>query len=241
MRRHTHSHGRRFAAAVTLAVLLLSLVVAGSSGAGARPRAVSAPAGGSVVTAMLPVRRCTVTNAGVGSIRPTPQTVSVSLPRGLARKAAAYGGSGLVSLGPRGWSCQVLLAGNNGTSLNIRPSANPPKSAGAVRLAAETTCLGCVVDMACGFFEAAKRLAVPSCSYRHPAGERVSRLSGSLVGYYDPPGVKGYGFYSGLGNASYGRVKFVPGGLPFAASAECTLPARFDALCPLIVSRLLPK
>ena len=186
---------------------------------------------------VLPVQPCTVTNAGSDAVPTTAVTLRVGVPAAFAGQVGAYGGGGLVAPGPKGWACAVLLAGDGSRELALRPARNAVKSKGGIVLTVVPRCVGCVASLVCPFFDARAILVLP-CPAAAPAGERRVRLRQNLIGYYDPPRLKGYGRFSGLGNASYGRVLFEPDP-PFAMAAECTLPARLTALCPAIVATLL--
>jgi hypothetical protein len=223
----------RKTAALSAPLFLTGLLLAAALATGAR-----SPSRGPV---RLKVQPCSLTTGATGmTIRATPASLRVSLPAQVAGKVAAYGRAGLVALGPRGWRCDVLLAADGSSSIEVHPSKSAPKRRGGVRLEQAPACIGCIGDIACPFFDAAKKMAVAGCSYQPAVGESVTRLSKRLVAYYDPPKVRGYGFYSGFGYASYGRVRFDEQP-PFAARADCALPARYKGLCPIAVRLLLPR
>lgn len=158
-------------------------------------------------------------------------------------------------LAPRGWSCQVNVSADGGTSLDVYPPASSPSSSPngepVISALSQGACQGCVYGAVCGLAPNAANTEYPNyasspgCQSR-PTGETTYWIRGNsaspttaspddVIAYNDPTspdpdnGVMLYEYdYSGGSgsNTSFGQ----------ASQEDCFLPADQTSLCTIILN-----
>jgi hypothetical protein len=193
--------------------------------------------------ATVPVSRCPTTyGVPPGSTPRFPSTQRVPGSAAALGGLRLYATRGLSVLAPAGWRCHALQAADGGIAVTVR--ARRP-AGGVVAATREPACVGCIGDLACGYFPAATKLAVAGCPSTPPPGERTTTLSRHVVAFSDPPGVRGGA--RGLGVTppaalpTRGIVVFRPGARPYAAAVACALPAARSGTCTTVVHAYLAR
>jgi hypothetical protein len=160
-------------------------------------------------------------------------------------------------LGPAGWACSALVAGDGGQSLAVYPpgksdytSAPVPKGAQLIEVVGDYTGHIPGADLVCGLFPHSAAASYASSGGEtcppKPGGEKDSTLTPDVVTFTDPPGVSGSGSGSGGSLTSVGAVVYPQ--LAYAADdsvnvsvLSCTLPAKNSALCRAIQGDFLVR
>ena len=198
---------------------------------------------GQGTAATVPVARCPTTyGAAPGSAPRVPAAERVPGSAAVLRGLRLYATRGLSVLAPAGWRCHALQAADGGIAMTIR--AREP-AGGVIAATREVACVGCIGDLACGYFPAAARLAVAGCPSTPPPGERTATLSRRAVAFSDPPGVRGgsgaLGVTPPAGLPTRGIVVFRPGAPPSAAAVACALPAARSRVCMTALGAYLAR
>jgi hypothetical protein len=219
--------------ATTIAAILASLGL---------PAALPGTASATVV----PVVRCPTTFGVAGQTHSAPAQLDVRAPASTARGLAAYTNTGAYLLGPAGMRCSGILAADGGSQVLVWPQAQRrpgPHSHGAgIVLTIDPACASCRAEDACPFLRAlARGLGFP-CTSGVPAGERVDRLSSSLVLFEDPPGVSGSGSPSGGADPANGVVGTTGTARNRSVyRSTCTLPSSEHSLCTTILDDVIAR
>ncbi|HVT64622.1 MAG TPA: hypothetical protein VHD81_05685 [Mycobacteriales bacterium] len=151
-------------------------------------------------------------------------------------------------LAPRRWHCHAFDYVDGGARIRVAPSGAPPDSVVAVVAEADHACVGCDWELICTLLPAAAaelHYNPYNCPAK-PSGEQVSWIRGSpadtryvndVVGFLDPPGIKGTGRPSGGVITARGRLMYraQPGAGKFAAIETCALAAVDRQLCDAIL------
>ena len=205
------------------AFALLSLVVAITSvadlpaAASKRPTARHTVQSSTPAIGVLPVISCTTTYGAPPSGAPfvAHQLATTTTVRGLSY----YSNGQIMVLGPAGWACSALVAGDGGQALAVYPPGKPdytavpiPKGAQIVQVLADYTGHIPGADLVCGFFphSAAASFAASggeSCPVQ-PSAEQTAMLTSDVVTFSDPPGVSGAGAGSGASLTSLGALVY---------------------------------
>jgi hypothetical protein len=198
----------------------------------------------------------------------TPQaaladTIATELPPATAAQLAFYSDdtrSMTPILGPRGWTCKVLVGADGSTVVTVAPPGSPlptfsqastPRLTDAITAQSGSACQSCVYGIACAFVpHADTQLGYPGmpCGAPKPAREQVTWLNGSpnstapvrsdAIAFEDPPGVAGNGSPSGGADPANGLVLYDYTGLGHgsASTETCTLPASEHAVCTAVLN-----
>jgi hypothetical protein len=158
-------------------------------------------------TAILPVADCEIDDATGAPMEPNPGTLEATLPANLLSSMTWYwSGRGAAWLGPAGWTCEGLIAGN-GTSSFLLTDPNDDQS--AITYIDAAMSYAYVLEIACPLFpDAAKAYKADfgsECAAR-PADESIEAVSPTLVRFTDPPNVTGTGDESGRAYAATGAI-----------------------------------
>lgn len=233
--------------ALGLAVALLLTWLGGCERSAARPPLAAKPA------AHLPVIACPTTHGDATQYTARfPPRVATRLAPALAQQLAYFTDDQRVLapiLAPRGWHCHAFDYVDGGAKIRVAPVGAPPDSVVAVVAEADHACVSCSWELICALIpDAASKLHYNpyNCPSRVDA-EQVTWIKGSpsdtkdiddVVGFIDPPGVKGTGSPSGGVVAARGLVMYRahPGAGKFAAIETCALAAVNRTLCDAILS-----
>ncbi len=210
----------------------------------------SAPAAVPTVSARLAQVVCPTTYG----IQPTgtpslPSTVAESIPSSLVDQIAVYTDAQgqMQILAPTGWACAATIGADGSSDLAAYPQGQPePTTSGATPDTGEqvvggqtSACASCLYAQTTPLFTAAaSQCAVdyagtPSVCPGPYAGESSEQIGDGIVGFLDPPGVKGSGAGSGGPYPANGVVTFHPGTAGRSGSyiETCTLPSNRHSLC----------
>jgi hypothetical protein len=175
------------------------------------------------------------------SFKAPPRSAQLALGAAAARRVVAWAGPGTpIVLGPPGYACQALVGADGGVHLRLAPPG-APRSGPAVDVEVEGSCVGCIVQLACGVFRDAASGSGFTCKTPHPAEERVSRLLAHVRAFHDPPRVKGSGDPSGGAIAALGAIVYVPDRTDFAARVTCTLATQDAGICQGVITDFLTR
>ena len=201
----------------------------------------------------VPVVSCP-TILGSGTSAAAPKSYSVALPPGGDKQAlSAFASSGLVVVGPRGWTCRAIVGADGGQVVEISPSEKPAdfKSApfeyphpAAIEASLVPGCAGCKANTICPFFPAAANHLGFPCATGIPSGEKVTRLSAQVVAFEDPPLVHGTGGTREGALMFFGVVVFIPDSPTFqgwAASETCAIPVSVLWVCSVAQSAFVKE
>jgi hypothetical protein len=242
--------------ALLLVSLALLAIAACSSAASASSRRTKQPVQSSTPgIGALPVISCTTTYGAPSSGSPfvAHQLATTTAVHGLSY----YSNGQITVLGPAGWACSALVAGDGGQALAVYPpgksdyTAVPiPKGTQIVEVFADYTGHIPGADLVCGFFpDSAAASFVASggmpCPVP-PAGQKTATLTPDVVTFSDAAGVSGAGSGSGGVLASVGALVYPQ--LPYGATdsvdvsvLSCTLPAKEASLCRAIEGDFLVR
>ena len=197
----------------------------------------------------LPVISCTTTYGG--ETPASPPFVASQLPTTTTAKELSYYSNGLITvMGPAGWACSALVAGDGGQNLSVYPPGEPrhwqrqrprrPKDAQnvALRLSTPGTSqapMSCAASSRSRPRPAFVQSAQQPCAGL-PAGEKTTQLTPDVVTFVDPPRVVGAGAGSGGTLTSIGAAVYPQ--LPFGGDDSvnvdvlgCTLGGKLAQLC----------
>jgi Protein of unknown function (DUF3761) len=197
-----------------------------------------------VVSAALPVISC-ATSFGVDESAPPPlpPTTIVRVPAGQVSELAVYTDiDGIMQLvGPRGWRCDATYGADGGGGVQAYPagaltsSGNLSPNAQAIVGNQTSACVGCMEEQACPLFPVAAadylRDYQTDCPRARPGAESFFRISDGVVGFEDPPGVKGSAWPSGGIYPANGVMTYYSGSSSGSWAETCTLPESEHALC----------
>jgi hypothetical protein len=215
---------------------------------------IATPSGSSGLSDVVPVIECP-TSRGVSG-RPGayyPETIALTIAPTVATQLAYYSDdvrSLTPILAPRGWACRVQVGADGSTSVNVYPGSSLGRD-NAVTAQSNGGCVGCASDLACGLIPTAPKLLgysnIPCPAPRNRA-ERINWITGSehptgqtvndVVGFEDPPGIRGNGDPSGGRNPANGVLLFAtsPGSDTSASLETCALPESDHRLCTTILN-----
>ena len=175
--------------------------------------------------------------------------VAQSIPSNLVSQIAVYTDAQgqMQILAPTGWACSASIGADGTSELAAYPQGQPnPTTSGATPDTGEqvvggqtSACAGCLYAQTTPLFTAAaSQCAVdyagtPSACPGPYAGESSDSIGDGIVGFLDPPGVKGSGAGSGGVYPANGVVTFHPGTAGRSGSyiETCTLPSNRHSLC----------
>lgn len=198
---------------------------------------------------------CTTTYGAPPSGSPfvAHQLVTTSAVRGLS----FYSNGQITVLGPAGWACSALVAGDGGQALAVYPPGKPdytavpiPKGARIVQVFADYTGHIPGADLVSAFFPHSAAASFASSSGEScpapPSGQRVATLTPDVVTFSDPPGVAGAGSGSGgsltsVGAAVYPQLAYGAADSVNDSVLSCTLPAKQSSLCRAIAGDFLVR
>jgi hypothetical protein len=233
-------------------VALFSLTVPASASSRHSTKRVAAATPTLIV---LPVISCTTTYGAGSTGQPF---VARQLPATSAAKGLSYYSNGLITvLGPAGWTCGALVAGDGGQKLDVYPpgstdysQTNAPQGASLVEVQAEYTGHIPGADLVCGLFPHSAAASYASsggetCPPTSPI-EKTTQLTPDVLVFIDPPGTVGTGTGSGGALTSIGAVVYpqLPFGDPSSVNISllsCTLPRKSSALCKSIEQDFLTR
>ncbi len=210
----------------------------------------SASAPASSVSAQLSQVVCPTTYGFQQTSTPNlPSTVAKSIPSSLVNQVAVYTDAQgqMQILAPTGWACAASVGADGSSELAAYPEGQPsPLTYGSTPDTGEqvvggqtSACAGCRYSQTTPLFPAAASqcaidfAGIPSaCPGPYP-GESVDTVGSGIVGFLDPPGVKGSGAGSGGVYPANGVATYQPGGNGTNPSyiETCTLPDIQHALC----------
>ena len=245
---------RRCLAVVSLVVLITEVLTIPAA-ASNRPKVNQAVQSSTPVIGVLSVISCTTTYGAPPSGTPfvAHQLATTTAVRGLSY----YSNGQITVLGPAGWACSALVAGDGGQALAVYPPGRPdytavpiPKGAQVVEVFADYTGHIPGADLVCGFFPhsaAASYIASggESCT-TPPTGQKVTTLTPDVVTFSDPPGLTGAGSGSGgsltsVGAAVYPQLAYGATDSVDVSLLSCTLPAKQSRLCRSIEGDFLVR
>jgi hypothetical protein len=187
----------------------------------------------------------------------TPVASSASVPAAAAHLVVYSTTSGYLQvLGPRDLACQASIGADGNTSINIsHPFSNGGIAKGGISALVFSSCVGCLLTLACPFFPAAmaalhKEYGTSLPCPRQPLGQTVRRLSAEAVAFSDPAGeyvsarseslVPSDSPYPTNGVVGYGSYLFRNRFRDWTAmEAVCVLPASEHAACTDILNEFL--
>jgi hypothetical protein len=198
--------------------------------------------------------RTTFAIATQPSTVPLPSLVTVTVPRSAAQMLTVYVDTSDITalLGPKGWNCVATYGadGSGGIALyapgEIVPSSSSepgplyPSSSEKAITGFETG--GSPVQaagQACPYFPMAAATTQTDLGHgcsAPPSAETVSQISSNVVGYEDPPGVKGGGNPSGGPYPAIGVVTYSATIQPGTYVGNCTLPQRQHDVCTAVLN-----
>lgn len=198
----------------------------------------AAPASADITVA---VHRCPTQYGVVGASFTRPSSARLDLGTADAKRLVAWAGGGTpIVLAPQGYDCTALVAADGGVHVRLAPPG-AATTGPAVDVEVEGSCVGCIVQLACGVFRDAAKGSGFTCKTPRPEAERVSRLIPNVRAFHDPAGVKGSGDPSGGRFPALGAVVYVPDKTDFAARVTCTLAPRDASLCQGVISDFLTR
>jgi hypothetical protein len=170
-----------------------------------------------------------------------PQRIPAAIPNAQTGQLAAYSSSWLTVLGPRGWACSALVAGDGGVNIFVYPPGDPdPEKASSypppghyVELVGEYTAHGPGKSSVCAYFpdSPAARTLVDQGGCTPPSGLRLQPLTRDVVRFTlpDATGIAIYPQTDPQGGAQAGDSVGVH-------VATCALPASTATLCDAILN-----
>jgi len=210
----------------------------------------SAPVAAATVSAALPQVVCPTTYGFQPTTTPSlPSTVSETIATSLVSQIAVYTDAQgqMQILAPTGWACSASIGADGSSELAAFPQGQTnPTTSGATRDTGEqvvggqaSACASCNYAQTTPLFTAAAdQCAIddagqPSlCPGPYP-GEAVDPIGNGVVGFLDPPGVRGSGAGSGGAYPANGVVTYHPATSGYQPSyiETCTLPDSQHSLC----------
>ncbi len=209
--------------------------------------AAGGPAMATTTGSRVPVVVCPTTFGMTPAPAPVsqPASVTVGIAPSLAATVALYvdNQGSMRLLGPRAWRCAAQFGADGSGGVQVYPPNQAPPSGPssfpslrqAVLGLQTSACLGCTLGQACPLFAAAAaayhRDFMARCPLTRPARESVRAIGATVVGFTDPPGVRGDGIPSGGRYTAYGVLTYNPGAAQGSWLATCALPASERAVC----------
>jgi hypothetical protein len=250
-----YARSMRRAFALLSLVTVLTAAAALPAAASKRPAATHTARSSPSSIGVLPVISCTTTYGAPPSGAPfvAHQLATTAAVRGLSY----YSNGQITVLGPVGWACSALVAGDGGQALAVYPPGKPdytavpiPKGAQVVEVFADYTGHIPGADLVCGFFPHSAATSYVTSGGETctppPARQKAMTLTSDVVTFTDPPGVSGAGAGSGGALTAVGAVVY-----PQLADADpdsvdvdelsCTLPASEASLCRAIEGDFLVR
>jgi hypothetical protein len=210
------------------------------------PSSASAPVGWAQLSQVVCPTTYGIPPTGTPSL---PPTVAESIPSDLAGQVAVYTDAQgqMQILAPTGWSCSAAIGADGTSELAAYPHGQPdPTSSSTASDTGEqvvggqtSACASCLYEQTTPLFTAAaSQCAVdyagtPVACPGPYAGESSESIGAGIVGFLDPPGVKGSGAGSGGVYPANGVVTYHPATAARNGSyiETCTLPGSQHALC----------
>lgn len=161
-----------------------------------------------------------------------------------------YSNGLLTVLGPSGWTCAALVAGDGGQSLVVYPAGAPnyadveiPKGAAVVQVLGDYTGHIPGADMVCGLFPKSAAATYieqggETCPTL-PAGQKAKQLTPDVVTFSDSADVVGSAAGSGgsltsTGAIVYPQLAFDDQDSVNITQLSCTLPKKLASVCSAI-------
>ena len=219
-------------------------------GTGTPTPTTAAPAAAATVSAQLSQVVCPTTYGNQPTGTPSlPSTVAKSVPSSLVNQIAVYTDAQgqMQIMAPTGWACSASIGADGSSELAAFPEGQPsPMSPGSTPDTGEqvvgsqaSACSSCNYAQTTPVFTAAANQCSidyagnPSACPGPYAGESIDPIGDGIVGFLDPPGVKGSGAGSGGAYPANGVVTYHPGsdGSQPSYIETCTLPDSQHSLC----------
>ena len=177
-----------------------------------------------------------------------PSTVAKSVPSSLVNQIAVYTDAQgeMQIMAPTGWACSASIGADGSSELAAFPEGQPnpttnsstPDTGEQVVGSQTGACLGCLYSQVTPLFTAAASqcavdyAGIPSQCPGPYAGESIDPIGSGIVGFLDPPGVKGSGAGSGGPYPANGVATYqgATGSQPSYVET-CTLPDSQHSLC----------
>jgi hypothetical protein len=231
-----------------IGVLVAVVVLSGAAGAAAATPGSDKNSSSDPPVTVLPVISCPTSFAG----EPNPHPfVPKQLPTSSPGRGLSFYSNGLITvLGPNGWACGALVAGDGGEKLDVYPLGKPdystmlaPKGAALVEVTAEYTGHLPGAQVVCALFPhsaAAADVKAGGLACPTAAGEKRTILTSDVVTFRDPAGVTGTGAGSGGRLTSSGAAVYpqLPSGSDASVNVSllsCTLPKKSATSCGAIL------
>ncbi len=236
-------------------VMLITAVDAATAAASNPPKGRHTAQSGATTIRAIPVISCSTTYGAPPSGTPF---VAHRLPTTTTARGLSYYSNGQITvLGPVGWACSALVAGDGGQALAVYLPGKPdytavpiPKGAQVVEVFDDYTGHIPGADLVCGFYPHSVAASFASSDGEScpipPAREKVATLTPDVVTFSDPPEVSGSASGSGGSLASIGASVY-----PQLADGDtdsvdvsvlsCTLPAKQASLCRAIEGDFLVR
>jgi hypothetical protein len=239
-----------------LLIVSAALGISGVVGASKPGDSTKSPAKASSAPSLtiLPVISCTTT---FGGETPSGTFIARQLPSSTAMHGLSLYSNGFITaLGPEGWACSALLAGDGGQVLDVYPPGSPdytatlaPKGATIIQVVHDYTGHLPGADEVCALFPksaAANEVKSSQMSCPSVVGERTSGLTSDIVKFTDPPGVSGSGVGSGsalssIGAVVYPQLSFGDNDSVDVSLLSCTLPKKSASLCSAVIDDFLER
>ena len=210
-----------------------------------------------MLTAEVAVVKCPTSYGVIQQLPPLPASTRLSLPAGLRNQVSVYadGGGIFEIVAPSGWSCRAVDAADGSASIIASPMARSIPASGptgwklshgdptlAVTAQETSACFGCTMDLACALFPAAGQELQTTYGYTchaRPRAELVYAISGSQMGFEDPPDVAGTATPSGGADPADGVMTYYGPNAGGSWTETCTLPPADHALCTASLNEFL--
>ena len=236
-------------ASSTVTTVVRSGVTTTTAASGSTATSTSVPVA-SAVSAQLSQVVCPTTYGSQQTSTPNlPSTVAESIPSSLVNQVAVYTDAQgqMQVLAPTGWACSASVGADGTSELAAFPQGQPnpttysttPDTGEQVVGGQASACASCNYAQTTPLFTAAASqcaidyAGTPSACPSPYAGESIDPIGDGIVGFLDPPGVKGSGAGSGGAYPANGVVTYHPGtaGSQPSYIETCTLPGSQHSLC----------
>jgi pimeloyl-ACP methyl ester carboxylesterase len=208
-------------------------------------------------SSVVPVLACPTSYGVQGTPKARyPATETVALSSDLGSQLAYYSDAARSVqpiLGPRGWACSAEIGADGSLGIAVYPRSAAANSPAEVDAHNDSACVGCMYSDACQLIpNVAAELHFPNvpCPAATPPQQALTWIAGSpnmsnsgtdVVGFVDPPHVKGFaapsgGPYTARGLMLYSWGQPPPPGISNVSVINCTLPSSDSQLCTAILT-----